>query len=96
MNENQKKLYDTVDEFAEMIEPLAVILEDKELFKLAEDKNVLRFAILAIKKHKKEVIDFLCLYKDKSIDELELTKQNLLPTFCDIIKDQHIKQVFFS
>lgn len=97
MNEEiRNKLYDEIDGFAEMLEPLAVIIEDKEIMELAKDKSVIRFAILAIKKHKKEVIDFLCLYKGTPIEELALTKQNLIPTFCDIIKDQHIRDAFFS
>lgn len=91
-----KNPYDAIEDFAEMLEPLAVIMEDKELKELAKEKTVFRFVIMAIKKHKKEVLDFLCLYQDKTIDELKLTKQNLIPTFCDIITDQHIKQVFFS
>lgn len=92
----KKKPYEAIDDFAEMLEPLAVILEDKEFSKLAKGNNMVRFVIQAIKKYRKEVLEFLSLYTDTPVEELELTKQTLLPTLCDIISDQHIKKVFFS
>lgn len=95
-DEIKKNPYDVIDDFAEMLEPLAVIVEDDEIKELAKDNSVIRFAILAIKKHKKEVVDFLALYQNTPVEELQLTKQNLIPTFCTIIKDQQIREIFFS
>lgn len=88
--------YEEVAAFADMIEPLAVILEDDEIQQNRDKKSVIRLAQLAVRKHSREVIDFLSLYNGKQPGELGITRKNIIPMFAKILKDQNIKELFFS
>lgn len=91
--DNEKAL----DVFADLIEPFTEILSDegiKEAFKGNESKA--RIAKMAIKKHKKEVIQILAILDDVPVEEYKVNVFTLPAKVIEILNDPTFADLFTS
>lgn len=91
---------EALDVLADIIEPLAMILSDKEIQELAKQKNVpaIKFIKPAIKNHKKELIEVLARLENESAEEYA-EKVNLLTLpmqILDLVNDPEVQSLFRS
>lgn len=92
-----------LDMFADLIEPAMEIVEDKEITKVFQDregkstKSVLAKAVaIAIKKHKKAVIQMLATLDDVPVEEYDCNIMSLPKKALDILNDPAIFDLFTS
>ena len=92
---------EAIEVMAEIIEPLAMILADKEIQTLAKQEKKpapVKYIKPALKNHKEEVITVLATLNRKSVDEFkkELTLLNLPIMLVDMINDPEMQNLFRS
>ena len=91
---------EALDVLADIIEPLAMIISDKEIQELSKQKNVpaVRFIKPAIKNHKKELIQVLARLENQPVEEYEktITIFTLPSQVLDLINDPEVQSLFRS
>ena len=91
---------EALDVLAEIIEPLTVIVADKEIQELGKQKGTpkIKFVKPAIKNHKKEVIYILATLNKQTPEEYEanLSLLSLPMQVLDFINDPEVQKLFFS
>ena len=96
---------DAIEIFAEIVEPISLIVADPEVQKLRDetkgkDKKVPvgRYVSIALKNHKREVIQILATLNEMPIDEFEskLNGANLPILLVSLINDPEIMSLFTS
>ena len=89
-----------LDVLADIIEPLANILADKEIQALSKKENTPVIAMVkpAIKNHKKDLIEILARLDEKPVDEYEKTMSLLtLPKqVLELLNDPEVQSLFQS
>ena len=91
---------EALDVLADIIEPVTLILGDKEIQELAKGKNVppIKFVKPMLKNHKKEILEILARLENEPIEEYK-EKVNILtlPTaILELINDPEIQNLFHS
>lgn len=91
--DNEKAL----DAFADLLEPLTEILTDKEV-KAAYDKDGLKIGVvkLAIKKHKKEVIQILAILDDTPVEKYKVNILTLPAKIIELLNTPEFSDLFTS
>lgn len=89
MRTNEEKL----DLFADILEPAANILTDKEVCELWLDKQYLKAIRAAIKLHKSEVLEVLAAIDGVPTDEYKLSGLALLVKLTALINDKDTKKI---
>lgn len=91
---------EALDVLADIIEPLSLILSDKEIQELAKEKNTpaIKYVKPAIKNHKKELIEVLARLDRKSVKEYEknLSLITLPKQVLELINDPEVQNLFRS
>ena len=91
---------EALDVLADIIEPLAMIISDKEIQELSKQKNVpaVRFIKPAIKNHKRELIQVLARLENQPVEEYEktITIFTLPSQVLDLINDPEVQSLFRS
>ena len=91
---------EALDVLADIIEPLSLILSDKEIQELAKEKNTpaIKYVKPAIKNHKKELIEVLARLDKKSVKEYEknLSLITLPKQVLELINDPEVQNLFRS
>jgi hypothetical protein len=88
---------EALDVLAEILEPAAIIVADKELVKLAGNaKTRIKAASYALKEHKKEVIAIIAALHRQEPEELEFSVASIGIELLDIFNDPALQEVFLS
>ena len=91
---------EALDVLADIIEPFAIILSDKEIQTLAKEKDVapIKFIKPAIKNHKKEIIQILARLENQPVEEYSKTVTLLtLPAqVLNFVNDPEVQSLFHS
>lgn len=88
---------DALDLFADLLEPVAEILADEELVKTIRSDGKLVTAVkLAIKRHKREVVEILARLEDKAPEEYEVNLLALPVKLLNLLGRPEIKELFIS
>jgi hypothetical protein len=91
---------EALDVLADIIEPLSLILADKEIRDLAGKKGTpaLTYVKPIIKNHKKEIIQILARLEGESVEEYEpkITLLTLPMQVVDLINDPEVQSLFHS
>ena len=93
---------DAIEVLADIIEPLALILADKEIRQLVQDKGTktapIKLVKPALKNHKKEVLEILARIENVPVDEYaETVNVFTLPMqVLDFINDKNVQNLFTS
>ena len=86
-----------LDVVADLIEPVAEIMCDKEISKLRHEKGKRTKAIsLAIKNHKKAVMTILATLDGKTVEEYQCDVLSLPKQLLEIINDPAMFELFTS
>lgn len=85
-----------LDVLADIIEPISEIMADKEVVKTMGGSKKVKAISLAIKKHKKAVIEVLAALDGKSVDEYECNILSLPKQILDIVNDPAVIELFTS
>lgn len=84
-----------LDAFAEILDPMAEIFTDAELRKAVdENKSYMSIIQLAIKKHKKEIIEILATMEGVPVEEYKCNIFTLPLKLMQIIKDEELAEFF--
>ena len=86
-----------LDVLADILEPATEILADEEIKAATEDKNVklIQIVKIAIKKHKRAVIEMLAAVEQEDPDEY-IKKVNVLTVpmkFIELLQDENLREV---
>ena len=91
---------EALDVLADIIEPLAMIISDKEIQELARQENTpaMKFIKPAIKNHKKELIEILARLENQPVEEYEETVNlfTLPMQILDLVNDPEVQSLFRS
>jgi len=90
---------EAIEVFAEIVEPLSMIIGDKEIQELAKNKVMpVKYVKPALKNHKKEIIKVLSILnrKDEKEFEKELNLLNLPMMIVELINDPEVQNLFHS
>lgn len=92
---------EAIEVLGEIIEPLAMIIADKEIQELVKGGKKpapIKFVKPALKNHKKEVIKVLAVLNRKPVKEFEqeITLLNLPIMLVDVINDPEVQNLFHS
>ena len=90
---------EALDVLADIIEPLTIILTDKDIQALAEEKaSPIKYVKPALKNHKSEVIGILARLENKPVKEFEkeVTIFSLPKLVLDFINDPEAQSLFTS
>lgn len=91
---------EALDVLADIIEPLSMIIADKEIQDLTKQKDIPAMAYVkpAIKNHKKEIIQILARLDNESPEEYaeKVTLLTLPMKIVDLINDPEIQSLFRS
>lgn len=87
-----------LDLLADLVEPVASIMGDKELVAILRDEKAPRSRALkmALKNHKKEVIEVLATLDGVPVDEYKVNVITLPAKILDILNDPLIHELFQS
>lgn len=88
---------EAIDVLAEITEPLANILCDKEIKELAEKKAIpAKYVKPALKNHKEDVIYILAVLNRKTVEDFkeELNLLNLPIMLIELINDEQVQNLF--
>lgn len=86
---------EALDVLAEIIEPITTIIQDEEV-KAGFEKNVAKCVAIALKKHKKEIIEIFACINGKSVedtlDEIDILS---LPSYIvDVLNEPALQSLF--
>ena len=91
---------EALDVLADIIEPLSIILSDKEIQELTKQENVppIKFIKPAIKNHKREIIEVLARLENQPVEEYEktVTLLTLPKQVLDLVNDPEVQNLFQS
>ena len=91
---------EALDVLAEIIEPLTIILADKDIQELSKQKNTpaLKYVKPMLKNHKKEVIEVLARLENKSVEEYKksLNLVTLPIQVLELVNDPEVQSLFHS
>ncbi len=91
---------EALDVLADIIEPLALILADKEIGELAGKQGtpVIAYVKPILKNHKKEIIQILARIENETVEEFtpKMTVFTLPLKIVDLINDPEIANLFLS
>ena len=91
---------EALDVLADIIEPLAMIISDKEIQALAKQENTpaIKFIKPAIKNHKSELIEILARLENMPVEEYSETVNlfTLPMQVLDLINDPEVQSLFRS
>lgn len=91
---------EALDVLADIIEPLALILADKDIGELASKKGtpVLAFVKPILKNHKKEIIQILARLENETVEEYtpKISIFTLPMQIVDLINDPQVQSLFLS
>lgn len=89
---------DALELMADIIEPVAKVLGDEELRKLRKQEGVTRakLASVAIKNHKKEVIEILAALNGVKPEEYHGNPLTISVDLINILNDNEVQELFFS
>lgn len=97
MKITDRKNEDALDMLAEIIEPAVNIFQDKEIRKLiATRKPRHEIAKIAIKTHKKEIIEILAALEGVPVEEFSVNALQMLKMINDIVSDEEMADFFSS
>lgn len=86
-----------LDVLADILEPATEILTDEEIKAATEDKNVklIQIAKIAIKKHKRAVIEILAAVEQEDPDEYikKVTVLTVPMKFIELLQDENLREV---
>lgn len=82
-----------LDVLADLIEPASKILGDKEAAKCYKESKI-KFIKMAIKNHKREVIEILAVLDGVPVDEYKVNLFTLPMKLMEIINDPELQQLF--
>lgn len=85
-----------LDVIADIIEPISEIMADKEVAKTMRSGKKSKAISLAIKNHKKAVVEVLAALDGKSVDEYECNILSLPKQILDIVNDPAVIELFTS
>lgn len=85
-----------LDVLADIIEPISEIIADKEVAKTLRSGKKSKAVSLAIKNHKKAVIEVLAALDGKSVNEYECNLLSLPKQVLDIVNDPAVIELFTS
>lgn len=89
---------EAIEVLADIIEPLAYIFADKEISSLAQDGKTppVKYISIALKNHKKEVIEIMARLEGKTVKEYEKTVNvfTLPIQILAIVNDDMFKSLF--
>lgn len=80
---------------ADLIEPMSVIMTDKEIHALFKE-NRFKAISLAIKKHKDAIIEILAILDGVPVDKYECNLLTLPVTILALLNDKEMLQLFTS
>lgn len=85
-----------LDVFADLIEPMAEIMADKEIAKEAKANNVAAAVKYAIKNHKRAVIEVLAILDGKTVEEYtkEINVFSLPAKILEILNEPEVMNLF--
>ena len=84
-----------LDVMADLLEPLAEILSDPALKSAYERKaNKLKLVKLAIKNHKRAVIEILAILDDTPVEDYHVNLLTLPAKILEILNDEEFTQLF--
>lgn len=90
---------EALDVLADIIEPLTIILTDKEIQDLSKEKAApIKYVKPALKNHKSEVIGILARLENKPVEEFEkeVTIFTLPKLVLEFINDSEVQSLFRS
>lgn len=91
---------EAIDVLADIIEPITVILSDKEIYELSQKKGAKPVAYVKpmLKNHKKELIEILARLDNKSVEEYTetLSLVTLPMQVLELINDPEVQNLFHS
>lgn len=87
---------DALDVLADILEPAAEIMTDKEIAKFVRDKKPLKAVKLALKNHKKSVITILAVMEDEDPETYMPGLATLPVKLLELVNDPDMIQVFYS
>ena len=85
-----------LDVLADIIEPISEIIADKEVSKTLRSGKKSKAVSLAIKNHKKAVIEVLAALDGKDVNEYECNLLSLPKQVLDIVNDPAVIELFTS
>lgn len=87
-----------IEVFADLLEPMAKILSDKEIVALFQSENVKQIEIVKklLKAHPKEIVWILAVLDDKDPETYEPNFITLPMKLLEIINDESVKYLFTS
>lgn len=86
---------EALDVLAEIIEPITIIANDEEV-KAGFETNVAKCVSIAIKNHKKEIIEIFACINGKSVDETlsEIDLLTLPSYMVDVLNEPAVQSLF--
>lgn len=98
MKLTEYKNEDALDLLADLLEPLANILSDKEVQKLATDESAtkLKAVQLLLKRHPKEIIQIMARLDNTPVEKYEINMLTLPKKLIELLNDKELISFFRS
>lgn len=86
---------DAIDLLADVLESATAIMQDEEFAKLAKSgATYMELALHALRKHKKETIDLVCVINGEDKETWNFTVWDVVNTFGEIMDNPNLSKVF--
>lgn len=96
MDKPERTNEELLDLFADVLEPVGEILQDKEFVKAADSGQKLTAVSMAIKNHKKAIIKILALVDGVPEDEYKVNLGTLTFKLLKLLNKPEVQLLFFS
>ncbi len=95
MEISQFKNEDAIDLLADLIDPTSKILADPKIAEAVKARySKLHIAKIALKEHKKEVIEILATLDGKTVEEYSCTPVTIIKDLLVLLNDEELKSFF--
>ena len=85
---------EAIEKLADLMEPAAKIMQDKELVNEVKGKNSIRAIKIALKNHAREVIEIMAVLKGKDASTYKPTLFELPAMLLELLNDEEVINLF--
>lgn len=91
---SQYKGEEAIEKLADLMEPAAEIMQDKEMVNEVKNKNNIRAIKIALKKHARAVIEIMAVLKGKDVATYKPTLFELPALLLELLNDEDVINLF--
>ena len=87
---------ESLELFADLVEPVGEILFDEEVRKALTDNNALKAIRIAIKRHKRRIVETMALIDGIPVDEYKVNVWTLPKKIMELVNTPEFSELFMS